>query len=91
MRVTPLGSLNPLQGVGSLPGLCLLLGQLSCFDPMAALAQDTPLGVHTPLHQDGFHSNGIWEGQWQDLLWSGVPCLFDPLKSICTCVVSPLP
>ena len=43
-RVTPLGSLNPLQGVGSLPGLCLLLGQLSCFDPMATLAQDTPLG-----------------------------------------------
>lgn len=47
--------------MGSLLHLYLLLGQLSCFDPVDNLAQDIPLGMHTPLSQDGLHHKGIWE------------------------------
>ena len=46
MIVETLGSLNPLGG-GNFPNLCFPSGQLSCFDPMADLPQDTPLCVHT--------------------------------------------
>ena len=53
------------------------------------LSWDTPLGVHTPLSQDGSQSEGFWEKR--DSLWPGViPWPLTHKEFFCTCVESPL-
>lgn len=70
--------------------LCLPSGQTSCFDPWLICLRTLPLGVHTPLNQEGSCYKGFWEKQ--DSLWPGiVPRLLAPKEPFCTCVGSLLP
>ena len=87
-RVTPLGSLNSLQG-HSFPGFCLLSGQSSWFVPPTWLICLRTLhwGAHTPLNQDG--SWRLLGGTTLIMAWY-YHLTFDPKEPFYKCILSPL-
>ena len=58
--------------------------------PWLICLKTLPLGVHSPLSQDGSQRKGVWGKQ--NSLWPGVvPWLLTPKEPFCVCVVPPLP
>lgn len=88
-RAEPLGCLNLYKRVVFRVFVFLLANHLT-FLSLDSLSQESPLGMHTTLCQDGSCYKGIWEKQnslWPDI----VPWLSTPWECFWVCIVSSLP